>query len=61
MKELALQLLLIAFQGRTLEHLGAGKQFTLEQFAEAMDKAMEETMEVIHDKFQRIEGADKTT
>ena len=57
MKELALQLLLIAYQGRTLEHLGAGKQFTVEQFAEAM----EETMEVIHEKFQRIEGADKTT
>ena len=61
MKELGLQLLLIAFQARTLEHLGAGKQFTVEQIAEAMDKAMEETMEVIHDKLQRIEVADETT
>lgn len=55
MKELALHLLLIAFQGRTLEHLGEGERFTTEQVTGAMNKAIEETMEVIHEKFQRIE------
>lgn len=59
MKELALHLLLMAFQGRTLEHLGEGEQFTAEQVAGAMNKAMEETMDVIHEKFQRIEVATK--
>lgn len=55
MKELALHLLLMSFQGRTLEHLGEGERFTAEQVAGAMNKAIEETMEVIHEKFQRIE------
>ena len=55
MKELALHLLLIAFQGRTLEHLGEGERFTAEQVAEAMNKAIEETMEAINEKCQRIE------
>lgn len=55
MKELALHLLLVAFQVRTLEHLGEGERFTAEQVAEAMNKAIEETMEVIYEKLQRIE------
>lgn len=54
MKELALHLLLMAFQGRILEHLGDGKQFTLDEVGKAMDKAMNETMDVIHDKFQTV-------
>lgn len=59
MKEFALHLLLIAFQGRTLEHLGEGERFTAEQIAEAMNKAIEETMEVINEKCQRIEAKKK--
>lgn len=63
MKELALHLLLMAFQGRTLEHLGEGERFTAEQVTEAMNKAIEETMEAIHDKFQtiRIDTKEKKT
>lgn len=59
MKELALHLLLIAFQGRTLEHLGEGERFTADQVAEAMNKAIEETMEVINEKVKSIEVAKK--
>lgn len=59
MKELALHLLLMAFQGRTMEYLGEGEQFTVGQVAEAMNKAMEETMDVIHDKFQSVKIARK--
>lgn len=59
MKELALHLLLIAFQGRTLEHLGEGERFTADQVAEAMNKAIEETMEVINKKVKSIEVAKK--
>lgn len=59
MKELALHLLLMAFQGRTMECLGEGEQFTVGQVAEAMNKAMEETMDVIHDKFQTVKIATK--
>lgn len=59
MKELALHLLLMAFQGRTMEHLAEGEQFTVGQVAEAMNKAMEETMDVIYDKFQTVKIATK--
>lgn len=59
MKELALYLLLMDFQGRTMEYLGEGEQFTVGQVAEAMNKAMEETMDVIHDKFQSVKNERK--